>query len=640
MGSIASINFEKTRNDAQLFHNDRTNPPNYLLPVDRRIGFEVNRSGVEARALRQQIIDEAFTAYVARVKQKVQAKNYLQSAVINLTPHHTMQDVERVVKHFEIKYGFQCYQIAIHRDEGHIDEQGNTQINHHAHLEFVTLDKHTGKNNFKRVSPFIMSCMQTEVAQILGMQRGERKNDYFNEQGELVKGTGRKRIKPRAYAELMEKAKYKYKKDLTTITNPLFSLINLFAIDLNKIKREKSTNGVSFIERAKLHVEGIIEAVTSKAQTLEQDKQEAEGLLADLINVNLPEDKRLTAKQAKPIVESFRKLMKEHNASFDELKYFIQEDYIALGELKKGGMTLKQLKESFANLERNARERYKKLQAKNATQIKGLRSKVSNLENAIADRNTTIDTLKGNLNKRNKAIQELNGEITRLEDLYETYKDGVEWRDKKIKRLEATNSEQAQSITDLQNSKPKEVYITDNTALENAKREYKQAIADLIENLKPDLTEAQEVLKEVEDNLAAFDNQNAQYIQNLLDRITELEKAPQTQEVPRQEDNAPNPLQEPYDKLNEQYEALKLENARIAQELTNLKDNLPILQGIGDDLANAIKGIILLAEQNPQEAINAINYILSTAEEQSEYVKAAIALEAMNDKENDKGTHK
>ncbi|EDP5291990.1 mobilization protein, partial [Campylobacter jejuni] len=61
-----------------------------------------------------------------------------------------MNDLENLSKHFQEKYGFQCYQIAIHRDEGHINEQGEKIINHHAHMEFVTLDKETGKNNFRR----------------------------------------------------------------------------------------------------------------------------------------------------------------------------------------------------------------------------------------------------------------------------------------------------------------------------------------------------------------------------------------------------------------------------------------------------------------------------------------------------------
>lgn len=46
-----------------------------------------------------------------------------------------MQDLEKLSKYLQEKYGFQCYQIAIHRDEGYIDaENGKKHINHHAHM--------------------------------------------------------------------------------------------------------------------------------------------------------------------------------------------------------------------------------------------------------------------------------------------------------------------------------------------------------------------------------------------------------------------------------------------------------------------------------------------------------------------------
>lgn len=121
-----------------------------------------------------------------------------------------MDDLKRLAQYFSDKYGFQCYQIAIHRDEGHIDEDGKEQINHHAHLEFITLDKNTGVNCFK-MRDFPKSKMreiQSEVSQILQMQRGEDKRK-----------SGRQRTEPRQYAKQKEaekKATKKTKQDLLT----------------------------------------------------------------------------------------------------------------------------------------------------------------------------------------------------------------------------------------------------------------------------------------------------------------------------------------------------------------------------------------------------------------------------------------
>lgn len=195
MGQISSINFKKSIS-INTEHNDRTLAPNYL--IDKEKGAECNRSAEKARELKNQIINEAKETYQNQVKQKFQAKSFEWSAVVNIKPGTTMQDLENLAKHFNDKYGFQCYQIAIHRDEGHKDENGEKQINQHAHMEFITLDRETGKQNFKMrdFSKQKMREIQTEVAEILQMERGKDK-----------RLTGTKRIEPRKYAQLKEQEK-------------------------------------------------------------------------------------------------------------------------------------------------------------------------------------------------------------------------------------------------------------------------------------------------------------------------------------------------------------------------------------------------------------------------------------------------
>ncbi|MCR8690887.1 MULTISPECIES: mobilization protein [Campylobacter] len=193
MSAISSINFKKS-NAIQTRHNDRDLPPSYLISD---IGCEVNRTHKEALKLRNEIIENAINAYNKNKSPKApnfKAKSYEWSAVVNIKPDTTMQDLERLAKHFETKYGFQCYQIAIHRDEGYI-ENGEKHINHHAHLEFITLDKQTGKNMYRRelINPKILRQIQTEVAEILGMERGIDKRI-----------SKRERVEPRKYAQMKE----------------------------------------------------------------------------------------------------------------------------------------------------------------------------------------------------------------------------------------------------------------------------------------------------------------------------------------------------------------------------------------------------------------------------------------------------
>ncbi|WP_199764894.1 coiled-coil domain-containing protein [Helicobacter felis] len=402
MGIIASINFKPTKNPVQVFHNDRSTPPNYLLPKERQLYTICNRSGLKAQALKQEMIDKAISAYIQRIGQKFQAKTYVYSAVVNLKSTHTMQDLEKLATHFKNKYGIQCYQIAIHRDEGHIDEFGNTHINHHAHMEFVTLDENTGKNNFKRVPSLMLKQIQTEVATILGMQRGIDKRI-----------SGIKRIEPRAYAKLMEQEKARrielgehQAKEVSTYQKQIKDLqasventqTKLHALQQAKTKLDQTNNALTqentelknlnatqehthqqtLATKAQEYQQALelknasIHALYHKNTTLSQENQvlkdkqtELESTLIDLTTIFAPQhkqNKKLTLKEAKPLLESVRKQMIAINQGLGDLKLFTQEDYKALRALKDEGLSIADLKKRITQIEQEAKKRYEKLQ--------------------------------------------------------------------------------------------------------------------------------------------------------------------------------------------------------------------------------------------------------------------------------------
>ena len=219
----------------QLEHNTRAKPPRYLIGAKNgEIGFECNRELHQALALKEKMISEAKDAYERNRKgraRKFQATAYEWSAVCNLTNAHTMSDLENLAQKIHDNYGFQCYQISIHRDEGYlIDKKTNArlvsskdfwlnfktgiyykdraqtqilannetelalhytkEINYHAHLEFITLDKNTGKNRQAELNRTKLRELQTLVANELKMERGvDRCVSQI------------KRIKPREYGE-------------------------------------------------------------------------------------------------------------------------------------------------------------------------------------------------------------------------------------------------------------------------------------------------------------------------------------------------------------------------------------------------------------------------------------------------------
>lgn len=301
MSQISSINFKKS-NAIQATHNDRTLAPSYLISDS---GCECNRNAEQAKKLKKQIIENAKEAYATSCKARnkaFQAKSYEWSAVVNIKPDTNMQDLERLAEHFEQKYGFQCYQIAIHRDEGHFDDDNNKVINHHAHLEFVTLDKETGKNCFK-LRDFPKSKMreiQDEVAEILDMERGLDK-----------RLSGVERVEPRKYAKMKEQERK----------------------NTQKLKQDIKTK------------DNVIQA---KNQVIQDKDQELE-------------DEKLSKKRLKEQIEAERKAMIEENQrlkeAFQDLLY-IAEDYKKLRELKeKQDITIAELNAEIEKIKKEARER-------------------------------------------------------------------------------------------------------------------------------------------------------------------------------------------------------------------------------------------------------------------------------------------
>ena len=261
MGQISSINFKKSF-AINAEHNDRTLPPSYL--IDNEKGAECNRSAEQARELKNQIISEAKETYTSRTGQRFQAKTYEWSAVCNIKPDTAMEDLEALAKHFNDKYGFQCYQIAIHRDEGHIDEDGKEQINHHAHLEFITLDKKSGKNNYRRelITPKVLRQIQTETAEILQMQRGQDK-----------RLSGAERIEPRKYAKQKEAEKAARNLSKKAMEKAVVEVIK--AIDDNEEKLLNDKEKSEYLEqlRKQYKYKGLSAEFFRELGALKKDKE-------------------------------------------------------------------------------------------------------------------------------------------------------------------------------------------------------------------------------------------------------------------------------------------------------------------------------------------------------------------------------
>jgi hypothetical protein len=182
MAKKTSINIKPAKTNRSEAHNERKVKLDYILP-----GYEGQHEHWKNDSIpsRLQTIREL---YFETVGQAMQPKSEpIREGVVVIKSETTMNDLRELGSKLKERFGIECFQIHIHRDEGHIvteDEAkaakalggevikaGTTIINHHAHLVFDWQDKKTGRSI--KLNPADTREMQTLTAQVLEMERGQ-----------------------------------------------------------------------------------------------------------------------------------------------------------------------------------------------------------------------------------------------------------------------------------------------------------------------------------------------------------------------------------------------------------------------------------------------------------------------------------
>ena len=102
----------------------------------------------------------------------------LREGVVVIKEATTMEDLRRFTDAVRERWGIDAIQIHIHRDEGHYDDIDRCEgwkPNLHAHIVWDWMDHSTGKS--RKLNVRDMSQMQDLLAEVLEMQRGQRKSE-------------------------------------------------------------------------------------------------------------------------------------------------------------------------------------------------------------------------------------------------------------------------------------------------------------------------------------------------------------------------------------------------------------------------------------------------------------------------------
>ena len=249
---------------------------------------------------------ESYKENFGRTKLHSKTITHL-SAIVNFNKEHSPKDIKKICDYLENKFDTKVIQYAMHRDEGHISENGEKIKNYHAHIEFMGLDS-KGNSVRRKLDKKALIELQSDVASILEMQRGKN------------------------YTELKEKRPkrldtYEFKKVKENESKLILASKEQLKEANNQLRTFMKDNGAGRQDYAELEKEKKILEEQLKAKELTQD-----GLL----------------KKFKEIQDKFLK-EKEHLKSIIEIK---ELDIIELQNQNKGLVSQKEvLNDGFVDLE-------------------------------------------------------------------------------------------------------------------------------------------------------------------------------------------------------------------------------------------------------------------------------------------------
>ena len=168
--TISSIHFQKAEVEFAEKHNFRTEQkePEYLLDKQYRKTNEYLKIN-DPKELYQEQLKLRSQNHARGFAPKL--KDVYWEAVVNLDEKHNLDDVKKVADFIQQKYHLQPCSIALHHDEGYKDKDSAVKYNHHAHLCFLTMEH--GISTMRKIRSKELRQMQSEVAELLGMERGK-----------------------------------------------------------------------------------------------------------------------------------------------------------------------------------------------------------------------------------------------------------------------------------------------------------------------------------------------------------------------------------------------------------------------------------------------------------------------------------
>jgi len=168
----ASLNIKPRNIMASLIHNARIYNLSYAIDTPDKNETKTYIPVPELRGFLNKIKAD-YQQHSKYNKRLPSNATPIKEGILNINAHHTFEEIEKCAMETARMMGVDVLSISVHRDEGHIDEDGNKNYNLHAHILYNYYDFDTHK--VTRHPDGLMRKVQDRVAEILGMERGQLK---------------------------------------------------------------------------------------------------------------------------------------------------------------------------------------------------------------------------------------------------------------------------------------------------------------------------------------------------------------------------------------------------------------------------------------------------------------------------------
>lgn len=410
----SAITFQKAKGHSYK-HNFRKDEPNYLLePQDRK-----ENSYWQSEKTPKEIFNDELKKANRKGGRIPKFENSYWEAVCNLNANHNLDDLKKLAEHIEKKFNITCTAIAIHRDEGHYNDKGKAEYNYHAHINFMTYKD--GRQNWRKelIKPDDLRELQTETAEILGMERGKDKRETGRERLEHKEYKAIAKEKQALIQELeavkLSKKEIKEQFEAFRKENAGQGLAKEFFRELSEEKKKQLQEPSYTQDELKAYFTELLEKHTSKKKGLFSEKevidyekiiQEQQQTISDLNTKN--DNLKQIANKSIEFID--KKVEIDLNAKFEALKE--QNELELTQELKKERQKL----QTLADLTLKKKDELEAEQELYHTKYQEL-SQDEVIKQIEANKNQEINKLKTKnteLEKENETLKQENSKLKLL----------------------------------------------------------------------------------------------------------------------------------------------------------------------------------------------------------------------------------